>query len=64
MQTTYKATTLQENGKYYPAIEFISSTVSQLQIITVSQLKIINDPQQTRSKALTIARNTIKSFNQ
>ena len=55
MQITYKATTMQEDKKFYPAIEFNCNTVMQ-------QLQIINEPQQTRSKALTIARNRVKTL--
>lgn len=54
MKTLFKAKTTKENGKYYGVVEFYSTTVSDN--------IYINFPQETRAKALTIAKNRIKSM--
>jgi len=55
MKTTYKAKAAKENNKYYPVVWFLSNGISDNYFI--------NDPQETRSKALTIAKNTIKNLS-
>lgn len=52
----YYPRTYKENGSFYPAIEFISKTISDWYFI--------NNPQPTRGKARTLAIKEAKNLNQ
>jgi hypothetical protein len=50
-----KAKATKENGKFYPLVQFSGYITDSF---------IINYPQETRAKAVTIARNRIKAMQQ